>query len=245
MLLARLLSVLIGLAAIAETGFAQKELPVADIFTFAIVKKTPAHPFYGMGDSLGYMVNGVEGDTIYLIRDSTYAIHFDTLSAAQFPYYYTEPLGGSLNRYKKLRIGEYFEKNHIYIRADDETPDTLYYGNLEAAYMGGTFVIVDSLPSSVWESQSVVDNTRVSSRIAPNPVRDLGVLSFQHRTSGRVQVQIVDALGRIVEDRAVDVLPDARIEIDRGNLSTGIYFYRVVDAESNAEVLTTGSFHIQ
>ena len=75
--------------------WAQKKLPVAGVFKFSIVEKTPAHPFFGIGSARGYAVNGVEGDTLYIVRDSLYAIDFDTLRGSDIPISYTRPRGRS------------------------------------------------------------------------------------------------------------------------------------------------------
>lgn len=225
--------------------WAQKKLPVAGVFKFSIVEKTPAHPFFGIGSARGYAVNEVEGDTLYIVRDSLYAIDFDTLRGSDIPISYTRPRGRSSGIFEDWNSGAYLPENLLYIQATDDTPDTLYYGHFDHEYFGGTFVIVDSLVSSVSSRQR--QTVPLQSRISPNPIATSGLLSFGPLASTTVRIQIVDVLGRVVGDLSerTNAGAETTVIIDRDDLSSGLYFYRVVDTESNDQILTTGSFHIR
>ena len=63
----QLITVLLYCVTSSVTASAQYS--VVDTFRFRVMEKTPAHPLYGVGDETGFSVNGVEGGTIYMVRD--------------------------------------------------------------------------------------------------------------------------------------------------------------------------------
>jgi len=65
--------------------------------------------------------------------------------------------------------------------------------------------------------------------LAPNPARNLSVLSFVTQQEGRVAITLYDAVGRLVEniiDRPMSA-GNHSVNLDAQNLAAGIYFVRV------------------
>ena len=69
--------------------------------------------------------------------------------------------------------------------------------------------------------------------LAPNPARNLSVLSFVTQQEGRVAITLYDAVGRLVEniiDRPMSA-GNHSVNLDAQNLAAGIYFVRVETAD--------------
>ncbi len=241
----RFLAILVAFILLTGTSYGQRQ--VVDTFTVAVVEKTSAHPYFGIGHDMGYSINGIEGATIYLIRDSLYAFHYDTLRGDEIPQFFTEPIGGNQGRYFDLKDGDDRSSDFTFIRARPDAPDTLYYASSRYAWMGGTFVVVDSLPSSVptdrrWDYRSLV-----LSQVFPNPVSTDATLSFNAERDLQCCIQIIDLHGRVVAVTALSTYPAGiiRIPIQRNGLPIGTYFYRVLDTSANDKLITTGTFQMR
>ncbi len=229
------------------TGTAHGQRQVLDTFTVAVVEKTSAHPYFGIGHDMGYAINGIEGATIFLLRDSVYAFHYDTLRGDEIPQFYTEANGGTQARYFALGYGEDLSNNITFIRARPEAPDTLYYASSRYPWMGGTFVVVDSLPSSVPTDRTWDYRSHVLSQVFPNPASTDATLSFNAVRDIQCRIQIIDLHGRVVSENTTFTYPAGtiRIPIQRNGLPIGTYFYRVLDTSANDKLITTGTFQMR
>ena len=62
-------------------------------FNVSVQTKTMAHPYFGIGDSLGYVVDGIQGEELTLTRGMTYTF---AVTAPGHPFYIsTDSAGGS------------------------------------------------------------------------------------------------------------------------------------------------------
>jgi hypothetical protein len=63
----------------------------------------------------------------------------------------------------------------------------------------------------------------------PNPFNPTTTISFEIRSLSQVRLEIIDILGRTVEDRDLGSLPAGlhAVEYDASRLASGMYFYRV------------------
>ena len=243
----RTIFVIAFFAFIASDAVAQQR-SVVDTFTFSIVPKTEAHPYFGIGHDFGYAVNGVESPTLYLLRDSLYSIHYDTLEPRDIPQFYTKPIGGGRDFYPEVRISDDRKSQMYFIRMEPDMPDTLYYASGEEPWMGGTVIAVDSLPSSVQANdRGAPSSPRILSAIMPNPVRDYGVISFSAPHVTSLQVHIVDVAGHVIRDWSYrpSTGSEVTIPIDREGLPSGVYFYRVLDPRAGGVLLTSGTLQIR
>ena len=241
----RVMVLLIGVMATAISYAQQRS--VADTFNVTIVEKTPAHPHYGKGHDMGYAINGVEGKTIYMIRDSVYALYFGPMEYWEVPLYYTEPIGGGAGRYRNLDDGEERHARIYYIRARPDAPDTLYYASGEYPWMGGMILVVDSMSSSVSIEGSIPAQPTITSQMFPNPMSSMSHISFTTNRVVRCRVQIVDLHGRIVSETSSTTLPSGTVSIpiEQNDLPIGTYFYCVVEENSSGAALTTGTFQMR
>ena len=69
----------------------------------------------------------------------------------------------------------------------------------------------------------------------PNPFNPTTTIAFSLPTRSRVELQVIDVLGRSVETRELGQLPagDHQYEYDASNLASGVYFYRVITDTGN------------
>lgn len=239
---------IITFLALITSDAAAQQRSVVDTFTFSIVPKTEAHPYFGIGHDFGYAVNGVESPTLYLLRDSLYSIHYDTLDVLDIPQFYTKPIGGGRDFYPEVRISDDRKSQMYFIRMESDMPDTLYYASGAEPWMGGTVIAVDSLPSSVHANgRRAQSSPVVLSSITPNPVQNYGVISFAAPHVTSLQVQIVDVAGRVIRDWSYRPSSgsEVSIPIDREGLPSGVYFYRVLDPRAGGTLLTSGTLQIR
>lgn len=63
----------------------------------------------------------------------------------------------------------------------------------------------------------------------PNPFNPTTTIAYQLATSSEIHLDIIDVLGRIVDDRDLGRLPagPGEIEFDGSDLASGVYFYRL------------------
>ena len=96
-----------------------------DTFYITAAVKTEAHPYYGMGHERGYVVNGVEGDTIYLVRDSTYVFNISAVPQNLPMLFYTIPIGGTSGIFEAFITKRYVSEGITIVKPTDETPETM------------------------------------------------------------------------------------------------------------------------
>lgn len=228
------------------TVIASAQYSVVDTFRFRVIEKTPVHPYYGMGDSIGFSVDGVEGGTIYMIRDSVYIFTHENMGPVEAPVLGTSARGVGFDNYPK----GYFDDDHPnkirYFRLPSDAPDTLYYVSSDYRWAGGMIIVVDSLTTSVREdSRHTIGQMVTGSSIVPNPVTTTATLLITLPRSIDVHVEVYDLLGRMVQSGSTHSGQSGPVEIpiSREGLSGGMYFYRVL--QDDGELLTTGSFHVR
>jgi hypothetical protein len=63
----------------------------------------------------------------------------------------------------------------------------------------------------------------------PNPFNPTTTISFELRALSQVRLEVIDILGRTVEERDLGMLPGGvhAVEYDASRLASGVYFYRV------------------
>ena len=219
----------------------------ADTFMVTLVTKTPAHPFYDMGYSLGFAVDGVEGKTLVLERGKTYRFQFEEEPFDDYnPTIYTIPIGGSNGAFERninySNINSWFE-----VTPDEQHPDTVYYACPRQPYMGGMILIVDSITSTV------VDNERrggvgllAGSLVSPNPFSSETAIEFSLSSPSRVRVEIVDALGRSIwqRDAGVRETGEQRVRIDGQEFSPGVYYYRIEAFSGERKDILSGQLQV-
>jgi hypothetical protein len=83
-----LAALFVGAAASAQT-----------VFTVTVANKTSAHPYFGQGHPEGYVVNGVQGAELTLVRNQTYTFQLSNVAPSHPFYVSTDASGGGLGAY--------------------------------------------------------------------------------------------------------------------------------------------------
>ncbi|MDH4275026.1 MAG: hypothetical protein OEW08_08310 [Gammaproteobacteria bacterium] len=105
--------------------------------------KDTAHPSYGIGNSLGFTVNGEPGKTLILKRgiEST----FDVATDIKHDFYLTtSAIGWGSGAFGTGVRGNFTYRGEVTITPTVETPDVLYYQCRNHKSMGGKILIVNA-----------------------------------------------------------------------------------------------------
>jgi hypothetical protein len=126
-----------------------KEAPVsaklpADKNTFIITvgPKVPPHPFIGKGHNMGFIVNGVSGKQLVLVRGQTYTFDVET-NAKHDVYLSTKPIGWGASPLVEGVTGAFTYKGKITFKPTASTPDKVYYACRNHPYMGSLIQIIN------------------------------------------------------------------------------------------------------
>ena len=111
-------------------------------FTVVAATKDASHPHYGEGSTIGFVVDGVPGRTLILIRGKTYTFSVNTGAMHDF-YLSTDPKGWGAATLAAGVKGNFTYKGTVTFKPTAETPDLVYYACRNHKYMGGTIHIVN------------------------------------------------------------------------------------------------------
>ncbi|MEO8332678.1 MAG: hypothetical protein ABI479_09605 [Gallionella sp.] len=125
----------------AVDGAAPAQPPEYD-FSVISANKDKTHPYYGQGLALGFVVNGVQGGTLILVRGKTY--EFDVNTGVMHDFYFsTKPVGYGTGTLTKGVQGQFTYKGVVTFSPTAETPDTIYYACRNHKFMGGEIHVVN------------------------------------------------------------------------------------------------------
>lgn len=140
------LLMLIGVAPFAFAAMpgetTDEEPPPPIDFSVVSELKDKTHPDFGKGLDLGFVVNGVQGGTLVLVRGKTYAFDIDTGIMHDF-YFSKKAIGYGMATIKDGVKGQFTYKGIVTFTPGPTTPDTIYYACRNHKYMGGEIHIVN------------------------------------------------------------------------------------------------------
>jgi len=142
-------------------------------------------------------------------------------------------LNNAKNSWKKYRIP--LKGNSTYVRSDYREMDLAQtnYVEFHADTWGSGFTLwVDGVQFKACTPTGIDDtplNTSLNSGCYPNPFSSGTTIWFDIPTSGKVSLSVFDLTGKCMASLVDEVLPAGHHETEftRGNLSSGIYFYRL------------------
>lgn len=114
--------------------------PNTFIVTAAV--KDESHPFYGIGDPRGLVVNGVQGKELIVVRGETYTFKVDTGVQHDF-YLSTSSRGWGAATWTHGVKGNFTYDGVVTFTPDKDTPDLLYYQCRNHKNMGSMIHVVD------------------------------------------------------------------------------------------------------
>lgn len=111
-------------------------------FSVEVTEKDNSHPYFGVGSTHGFTVDGVQGKELTLIRGQTYEFNVNVPTSHPF-YISTDSVGQSAGVYSQDVTGNFVTNGVLTFTPDTQTPDTLYYQCNNHANMGWKLNIVD------------------------------------------------------------------------------------------------------
>ena len=230
-----------------DTVVLPAQVVTADTLHFSIREKTEVHPFFGMGSTYGYALNGVEGATMMIVRNKRYVWGVHEVPRL-LPRPYVQPEGRGGGKYLDLFDDDDISNGWLYIKGEEEDPDTLYYGTNDSSFIGGMILVVDSLPTLSVDNPERPRSTLgvVAVTITPNPISTSATMTFSSRQSGPIRLDIVDLSGRLVrtQEFAASGNSGTSIPIDRKGLNAGTYVYRLTSVAAE-EPIASGPLRIR
>lgn len=129
-------------AAVAPSAPAEETPASPFVFTVRSAPKDPSHPYYGVGSKFGFIVNGVPGKELVLVRGKTYTFKVNTDVKHDF-YLSLSRTGWGAATYSKGVEGNFTYNGIVTFTPDASTPDTLYYQCRNHKNMGGIIHVVN------------------------------------------------------------------------------------------------------
>lgn len=134
-------------SAISASGETTKDgaaetAPAEIDFTVTAAPKDESHPYFGKGNPLGFVVNGVQGRTLTLFRGKTYTFNIDT--GPMHDFYITNNAKGWGGAAVTTGVnGNFTYKGVVTFTPSAATPDLVYYACQNHQYMGGEIHVVN------------------------------------------------------------------------------------------------------
>ena len=124
---------------------AVQEIPVdlpADTHVISLLTKTAKHPFFGVGDKTGFVVDGEEGSELVLERGKTY--RFIVRSTPMHDVYISgDEMGWGAKVVEDGVDGNFTYEGEMVITPNEKTPDVVFYQCQNHKAMGARLFVVD------------------------------------------------------------------------------------------------------
>lgn len=104
--------------------------------------KGSSHPSHGKGSKVGFLVNGIEGKDVSVIRSEAYTFKVNTGVQHDF-YLTTNDKGWGGGTYTDGVGGQFVHKGDVTFTPTQSAPDLLYYQCRNHKYMGGKIYVLD------------------------------------------------------------------------------------------------------
>ena len=206
-------------------------LAAAQTFTVTVASKTADHPYSGQGNGNGYVVDGVQGAELTLVRGRTYTFQMSGVSGAHPFYVSTSEVGGGAGAWTDGVSGNGATGNaEVTFTVPASAPDLLWYQCLNHSFMGWRLTIVsatdvaDETPSSVFSLET------------GNPSAGGSAFSLVPAQAGAGRVEVFAADGRrvaVLLDGPVVAGVSRRVTLPQ--LAAGVYVVRATVGDWQAE----------
>ncbi len=111
-------------------------------FNVTVNTKDQTHPHPNEGSKIGFLVNGVQGRTLILVRGKTYTFKVDSNPMHDF-YLTTDTVGWGTGTLTEGVEGNFTYNGVVTFKPTAATPDVVYYQCRNHKYMGGQIHIVN------------------------------------------------------------------------------------------------------
>jgi hypothetical protein len=191
--------------------------------TVTVATKTAAHPYFGQGSAEGFVVDGVEGKEVIVMRGSTHTFQLSGVPEFHPFYISTSETGAGAGVYSEGVSGNMATGNAtVTFTPSASTPDLLYYQCGNHPNMGWR-IVVQGAVSSIQQS---IERQGAAIVAWPNPADDRTTIALRSDVSRSVRIVIYDELGRAVGEPVKTELTagDQRsVSLDLSTLAPGAY----------------------
>lgn len=111
-------------------------------FIVTLVEKDSTHPFHGIGDRMGFAVNGVQGAELVVERGKTYFLEVKS-NPMHDVYLSGDRLGWGASVVEDGVKGNFVYEGVIEFTPNEKTPDVVFYQCQNHKAMGGRVFVVD------------------------------------------------------------------------------------------------------
>lgn len=215
-------------------------------FTVTVAPKTSEHPFFGQGFGEGYVVDGVQGQTLTLTRGVTYTFQMQNVPS-QHPFYITTSIvGAGAAEYSEGVTGNGAVNNEtLTFTPSDTAPDSLYYNCTNHQYMGGAIVLTTGTATERHAGGGLPEAVELDQNY-PNPFNPQTTIRFHVAEAGHVTLLAYDLQGRAVARLVYETMAPGSYSVawegtdDAGlPLPSGTYLYRITTGgTSDTRVMT-------
>jgi hypothetical protein len=204
-------------------------------FTVTVAAKTAEHPYFGQGGSDGFVIDGVQGKEITLVRGTTYTFQMSSVPVFHPFYITTSAVGAGADPYTDGVTGNFATGSQtLTFTPTAGTPDLLYYQCGVHEMMGWQINIVSSAGAA-----DEAGSTAVRLCVTPNVVEARASVALHAGRGGAARVVVYDMLGRkalVLFDGETPAAADLRLPLDAAALAPGAY--RVVATIDGALIST-------
>lgn len=127
-------------------------------FVITVAEKTPAHPNFGKGHHLGFLLDNVPGKSMVLKRGEVYEFNVQT-DPLHDVYFSTSPMGWGGGTVTEGIKGQFTYRGLIVVSPTENTPDIVYYQCRNHSSMGGKVAVVNKSASSAEVNRLLASNT--------------------------------------------------------------------------------------
>ena len=193
-------------------------------FNVVSATKDQTHPHFNIGSPTGFVVNGVQGRTLVLVRGKTYTFNVDTGVMHDF-YFTTSPIGWGAGTLTDGVDGQFIYKGIVTFKPSAGTPDIIYYQCRNHKFMGGQIYIAN--PGEEGKIKLPEPTAAATSAQAVTPTLSKGELgqriNFLEMTINNSDLARRIAASNNAEAKAKlkdaqEMLAAARSALDSGNL---------------------------
>ncbi|MFM8431191.1 MAG: beta strand repeat-containing protein, partial [Bacteroidota bacterium] len=144
-----------GSAPFSSSPITLSYITYPSVFTVEVAPKDATHPYFGTGSPNGYVLNGVQGPVLTMVRGITYKFYFDgqgtcCSSTLGHPFIMTNStVGGAANTGDVINDGVIQYGDSTFFTPDANTPSTIYYMCDVHESMGSLINVIDPPTGSI------------------------------------------------------------------------------------------------
>jgi hypothetical protein len=212
----------------------QNDIENMKTFAISIAPKTGMHPYYQQGHEKGYLIEGVQGGELWLMRDSTYTFRMIDIPAGDPFYISTSPAGHGAGVFTSGVTGQPAAgAGELKFTPGSDAPDLLYYQSMAHDDMGWRLHIYKIEAASSVETGGADRTFPEEYRLTfayPNPFNPQTRFGLDVRRAQHVIVNVFDVQGREVArlfDGQAGAFGHQDIVFDGNGLASGVYVIQV------------------